>query len=158
MKAISYDRYGSSDVLKCGETAKPAPADNEVLIKIRAASVNPHDWHFMRGEPYPVRIAAGGLRKPKHSRLGADVAGEIEAVGKNITRFKPGNDTGVSLLACNELREPTSVGSYSEGARGRKYCVPLTGSWRRRRRSWRSSLRSTKSMSEVLMTRRSEAA
>jgi len=91
MNAISYDRYGSPDVLKCGETAKPAPADDEVLIKVRAASVNPYDWHFMRGEPYLVRIAAGGLRKPKDSRLGADVAGEIEAVGRNITQFKPGD-------------------------------------------------------------------
>ncbi len=91
MNAITYDRYGSPDVLKCGETAKPAPADDEVLIKVRAASVNPYDWHFMRGEPYLVRIAAGGLRKPKDSRLGADVAGEIEAVGRNITQFKPGD-------------------------------------------------------------------
>jgi hypothetical protein len=65
---------------------------------------------------------------------------------------------GVSLLVRTALRWPTSVGSYSEALRGRKYWVPLTGSWRRRRRSWRSSLRSTKSMSEVLMTRRSEAA
>jgi len=61
------------------------------LIKVRAASVNPYDWHFMRGEPYLVRIAAGGLRKPKDSRLGADVAGEIEAVGRNITQFKTGD-------------------------------------------------------------------
>jgi NADPH:quinone reductase-like Zn-dependent oxidoreductase len=91
MKAISYDRYGSPDVLKYGETTKPAPADDEVLIKIRAAAVNPYDWHFMRGEPYAVRIAAGGLRKPKDSRLGADVAGEIEVVGRNATQFKPGD-------------------------------------------------------------------
>jgi NADPH:quinone reductase-like Zn-dependent oxidoreductase len=91
MKAISYNRYGSPDVLKWGETAKPAPADDEVLIKIRAAAVNPYDWHFMRGEPYAVRIAAGGLRKPRDTRLGADVAGEIEAVGRNITQFKPGD-------------------------------------------------------------------
>jgi NADPH:quinone reductase-like Zn-dependent oxidoreductase len=91
MKAISYDRYGSPDVLKCAETAKPAPADDEVLIRIRAAAVNPYDWHFMRGEPYAVRIAAGGLRKPKDTRLGGDVAGEIEAVGRNITQFKQGD-------------------------------------------------------------------
>ncbi len=91
MNAISYDRYGSPDVLKCGETAKPAPAVDEVLIKVRAAAVNPYDWHFMRGEPYFVRIVAGGLRKPKDSRLGADVAGEIETVGKNVTQFKPGD-------------------------------------------------------------------
>jgi NADPH:quinone reductase-like Zn-dependent oxidoreductase len=91
MKAISYNRYGSADVLKCEEVQKLAVGDNEVLIKVRAAAVNPYDWHFMRGEPYPVRIAAGGLRKPKDSRLGADVAGEIAAVGRNITQFKPGD-------------------------------------------------------------------
>ena len=91
MKAISYNRYGSPDVLKCEEVRKLAVGDNEVLIRVRAAAVNPYDWHFMRGEPYPVRIAAGGLRKPKDSRLGADVAGEIEAVGRNITQFKPGD-------------------------------------------------------------------
>jgi NADPH:quinone reductase-like Zn-dependent oxidoreductase len=91
MKAIFYDRYGSPDVLTCEEMAKPVPADDEVLIRVRAAAVNPYDWHFMRGEPYAVRIAAGGLRKPKDTRLGADVAGEIEAVGRNITQFKPGD-------------------------------------------------------------------
>ena len=69
MKAIFYERYGSPDVLTCEEMAKPAPSDDEVLIKIRAAAVNPYDWHFMRGEPYAVRIAAGSLRKPKDTRL-----------------------------------------------------------------------------------------
>jgi NADPH:quinone reductase-like Zn-dependent oxidoreductase len=91
VKAISYNRYGSPDVLKCEEVRKLAVGDDEVLIRVRAAAVNPYDWHFMRGEPYPVRIAAGGLRKPKDSRLGADVAGEIEEVGRNITQFKPGD-------------------------------------------------------------------
>ena len=91
MKAIVYHRYGSPDVLSYEEMAKPAPAENEVLIRVRAAAANPYDWHFMRGEPYPVRIMAGGLRKPKDPRLGADVAGEIEAVGRSITRFKPGD-------------------------------------------------------------------
>jgi NADPH:quinone reductase-like Zn-dependent oxidoreductase len=91
MKAISYNRYGSPDVLKCEEVAKLAAGDNEVLIRVRAAAVNPYDWHFLRGQPYAVRIAAGGLRRPKDSRLGADVAGEIEAVGRNIRQFKPGD-------------------------------------------------------------------
>jgi len=91
MKTISYKRYGSPDVLQYEEVIKLVPGDDEVLIRVRAAAVNPYDWHFMRGEPYPVRIAAGGLRKPKDSRLGADVAGEIEAVGRNITQFKPGD-------------------------------------------------------------------
>ena len=91
MKAIVYYNYGSPDVLKCEEIEKPTARDNEVLIKVRAASVNPYDWHFMRGAPYPVRIAAG-LRKPKDRRLGVDVAGQVEAVGGNVTQFRPGDE------------------------------------------------------------------
>jgi NADPH:quinone reductase-like Zn-dependent oxidoreductase len=91
MKAAIYTRYGPPDVVQMADVEKPVPKDDEVLIRVRAAAVNPYDWHFMRGEPYPVRIAAGGLRKPKDSRLGADVAGEIEAAGRNITQFKPGD-------------------------------------------------------------------
>jgi NADPH:quinone reductase-like Zn-dependent oxidoreductase len=91
MKAAIYTRYGPPDVVQMADIEKPVPKDDEVLIRVRAAAVNPYDWHFMRGEPYPVRIAAGGLRKPKDSRLGADVAGEIEAAGRNITQFKPGD-------------------------------------------------------------------
>src|SRR5215470_15554931 len=91
MKAIHYYNYGSPDVLKCEEVGKPVPGDTEVLIKVRAASVNPYDWHFMRGKPYLVRMI-GGLRKPKDSRLGVDVAGRVEAVGSGVTQFKPGND------------------------------------------------------------------
>jgi NADPH:quinone reductase-like Zn-dependent oxidoreductase len=90
MKAIVYYTYGPPDVLKCEEIEKPTPGDNEVLIKVRAASVNPADWHFIRGSPYLVRIVAG-LRKPKNKRLGFDVAGQVEAVGRNVTQFKPGD-------------------------------------------------------------------
>ena len=91
MKAIVYYNYGSPDVLKCEEIEKPTAGDNEVLIKVRAASVNPFDWHFMRGTPYIVRLMAG-LRKPKDKRLGVDVAGQVEAVGRNVTQFKPGDE------------------------------------------------------------------
>lgn len=91
MKAIVYHNYGSPDVLKCEEIEKPTPGDDEVLIRVRAASVNPLDWHFMRGTPYFVRIPAG-LRKPKVTRLGVDVAGQVEAVGRNVTQFKPGDE------------------------------------------------------------------
>ena len=90
MKAVVYYNYGSPDVLKCEEIENPTAGDNEVLIKVRAASVNPLDWHFMRGTPYFVRILAG-LRKPKVTRLGVDVAGQVEAVGRNVTQFKPGD-------------------------------------------------------------------
>jgi NADPH:quinone reductase-like Zn-dependent oxidoreductase len=91
MKAIVYHEYGSSHVLKCEEVEKPAPKDDEVLIKVRAASVNPLDWRLMKGEPRIMRLFLG-LRKPKLGRPGIDVAGEIEAVGRNVTQFKPGDD------------------------------------------------------------------
>ena len=91
MKAIVYHRYGSPDVLECEEIEKPTPGDDEVLIRVRAAAVNPMDWHFVRGTPYFVRMMTG-LRRPKDRRLGVDVAGEVEAVGRNVTRLKPGDE------------------------------------------------------------------
>lgn len=91
MKAIVYCDYGSPDVLKLEEIEKPTPADGHVLIRVRAASVNPLDWHFMRGTPYVMRLGTG-LRKPKATRLGVDFAGTVEAVGNHVTQFKPGDD------------------------------------------------------------------
>ncbi|MFI5166110.1 MAG: NAD(P)-dependent alcohol dehydrogenase [Thermoanaerobaculales bacterium] len=91
MKAIVYRRYGSPDVLRYEEVDRPTAGDDEVLIRVRAASLNPLDWHFMRGTPYFLRMLAG-LRKPKDTRLGVDVAGQVEAVGRNVTQFKPGDD------------------------------------------------------------------
>jgi len=90
MKAIVYHQYGSPEVLKYAEAPKPTPKAKEVLIKVAAASVNPLDWHFMRGTPKFMRLASG-LSKPKHQFLGADAAGTVESVGKNVTRFKPGD-------------------------------------------------------------------
>src|SRR5438876_1093169 len=89
MKAIVYHSYGPPDVLKCEEIEKPSAGDNEVLIKVRAAAVNPVDLLF-RGTSYMIRIMTG-LRKPKDTRLGVDVAGQVEAVGRNVTQFKPGD-------------------------------------------------------------------
>jgi len=91
MKAIVYHSYGAPSMLQFKEIEKPTAGDNEVHIKVRAASVNPYDWHFMRGTPYGVRIIAG-LRKPKFTGLGADVAGQIDAVGRNVTQFKVGDE------------------------------------------------------------------
>ena len=91
MKAIVCRNYGSPDVLKCEEIEKPTAGDDEILIKVRAASVNPLDWHLMRGTPYIGRIMTG-LRKPKITRPGVDVAGGVEAVGRNVTQFKPGDN------------------------------------------------------------------
>jgi NADPH:quinone reductase-like Zn-dependent oxidoreductase len=91
MKAIIYCDYGTAEVLKLEDVEKPAPDDDQVLVKIRAAAINPLDWHYMRGTPYIMRLSAG-LRKPKEIRLGVDYAGTVEAVGKNVTQFKPGDD------------------------------------------------------------------
>jgi NADPH:quinone reductase-like Zn-dependent oxidoreductase len=91
MKAIVYTQNGPPDVLQFTEVAKPAPADDEVLIKIRAAALNALDWRLMRGGPYIVRLLFS-LRKPKISRPGVDVAGQVEAVGRSVTQFKPGDE------------------------------------------------------------------
>ena len=103
MKAIVYYNYGSPDVLKCEDIEKPVPSDNEVLIKVRAASLNALDWRLMRGKPLFIRLMIGGLRKPKDARPGRDVAGQVEAVGRNVTQFKPGDEVfGACLGACAE--------------------------------------------------------
>ena len=91
MKAIVHHRYGSSDVLELQEVDKPSVKDDQVLIRVHAASVNPYDWHMMTGTPYLVRAQAG-LRKPKSKIPGVDVAGTVEAVGSDITEFQPGDD------------------------------------------------------------------
>ena len=91
MKAIVYHCYGSPDVLEFADIEKPTPADTEVLVKVHAASVNPLDWHYMRGSPYLMRLGSG-FGTPKSSSMGVDFAGTVEAVGKNVTRFKPGDE------------------------------------------------------------------
>src|SRR5213592_4511732 len=98
MKAILYTQYGSPDVLQLKEVEKPTPRDNQVLIKVHAASVNALDRHFLKSKPAPARIMMGnGLRKPKDQRLGADLAGRVEAVGSSVTQFQPGDEVfGVS--------------------------------------------------------------
>ncbi|MGW5688766.1 NAD(P)-dependent alcohol dehydrogenase [Nonomuraea sp. NPDC003754] len=94
MKAFVLRSYGSPDVLDLTEIETPVPGDDEVLVRVRATSVQPYDWHFMRGEPYIARLMGGGpgLRRPKISVLGADVAGQVEAVGKDVTEFRPGDE------------------------------------------------------------------
>ena len=92
MKAIAYEAFGSADVLELKEVRKPDVEPDEVLVRVRAASANPYDWHVMRGVPYVARLMGVGLRKPKESVLGTDLAGEVEAVGKAVTRFRPGDE------------------------------------------------------------------
>jgi NADPH:quinone reductase-like Zn-dependent oxidoreductase len=94
MKAFVLRRYGPPDLLELTDTPGPVPADDEVLVRVRATSINPYDWHNMRGEPYIARLMPGGLglRGPKLGILGCDAAGQVEAVGRGVTRFRPGDD------------------------------------------------------------------
>ena len=91
MKAIVYCDYGVGN-LKLEDVEKPSPTDDQLLVRVRAASVNPLDWHFIEGTPYIMRAMGVGLRKPKDVRLGVDFSGVVEAVGKNVTQFKPGDE------------------------------------------------------------------
>jgi NADPH:quinone reductase-like Zn-dependent oxidoreductase len=106
MKAIIYTHYGSPDVLQLKDVEKPTPKDNEVLVKINAASANPADWHTMRATPFLARLV-NGFFKPKNPRLGADVAGRVEAVGRNVTQFQLGDE----VFGCLSLNE---MGSFAE--------------------------------------------
>ena len=91
MKAIVYCDYGLAN-LKLADIAKPTPTDDQILVKVHAASVNPLDWHFIEGTPKIMRALGVGLRKPKDPRLGVDFAGTVETVGKNVTQFKAGDE------------------------------------------------------------------
>ena len=91
MKAAVYCEYGLSNV-RYVDIQKPVPTDDQVLVRVRAVSINPYDWHFIEGTPLIMRGLGVGLRKPKDTRLGVDYAGTVEAVGKNVTQFKPADD------------------------------------------------------------------
>src|SRR5579859_1788773 len=91
MKAIVYTKYGSPDVLQLQEVEKPTPGDDEVLVRVHMVSINALDWHLLRADPFLARLASG-LLKPKNTILGADIAGRVEAVGKNATQFQPGDE------------------------------------------------------------------
>jgi NADPH:quinone reductase-like Zn-dependent oxidoreductase len=106
MKAIVYREYGSTDVLKLEEVEKPAPGNDEVLVKVHAASVNDFDWGLLRGSPFINRVI-GGIRKPKHNILGCDIAGRIEAVGKDAKQLKIGDEVLGDLSGCG-------FGGYAE--------------------------------------------
>jgi NADPH:quinone reductase-like Zn-dependent oxidoreductase len=107
MKAIVYTKYGSPDVLQFIEVEKPTPKDNEVLVKVLAASANPADWHTMRATPFLARLV-NGFFKPKHPRLGADLAGRVEAVGRTVTQFQVGDE----VFGCMSLNEMSSFAEY----------------------------------------------
>ncbi len=114
MKAIVLCKYGSPDVLELKEVDKPVAADDDVLVRVRAASVNPYDWHNMTGLPYVMRMLTGLLR-PKQNRMGADLAGVVEAVGKNVTRFRPGDEVFGEVdgeVPGQPMLEPGSFAEY----------------------------------------------
>jgi NADPH:quinone reductase-like Zn-dependent oxidoreductase len=96
MKAIVYTKYGPPETIQLEDVAKPTPKDDEVLIKVRAVSVNRSDWEGLRGKPLYARI--GGLLKPRHQRLGSDIAGRVEMAGRNIWRFQPGDEVFGDIL------------------------------------------------------------
>lgn len=131
MKAIFRTTYGSADILELREIDKPVPRDDELLLKVHAASVNPLDWHILRGEPFLVRLMGFGLLKPKHQILGADMAGRIEAIGKDVTLFKVGDEVfgssmgGFAEYACVRddklVLKPTAM-TFEQAA-----AVPVAG-------------------------------
>ena len=113
MKAIVQDRYGSPDVLELRDIDQPLAADDEVLVRVRAASVHADVWHAMKGVPYVLRVMGSGLRAPKHRVPGTDLAGLVESVGTNVTRFRPGDEVfGQSLLA-NLWRNGGALAEYA---------------------------------------------
>jgi NADPH:quinone reductase-like Zn-dependent oxidoreductase len=117
MKAITCDRYGPPEVLEFQDVAKPAPATNEVLIKVRSASLNAADWHVMRGDPFFMRFAFG-FRRPKVRILGADVSGVVEAVGKDVSRFKVGDEVFGDLSGF--ASEGVGFGAFAEYVCGKE--------------------------------------
>ena len=106
MKAIVLSKYGSSDVLQLREVATPTPQDDEVLVKVHAASVNDWDWCLMRGTPFFIRLLCG-LLQPKIKILGVDVAGKVKAVGQRVKQFQPGDEVYGDLSGCG-------FGSFAE--------------------------------------------
>ena len=103
MKSVTYKKYGSADVLEISEVEVPAITENQVLVKVQAVSINPADWHFMRGTPYLVRLQSG-LLKPKKGNFGLDMAGIVETVGAKVSEFKVGDEVyGESMGALSDF-------------------------------------------------------
>jgi len=113
MKAIVQNRYGSPDVLKLREVDEPAVGDDQVLVRVRAASVHADVWHVMRGRPYVLRIMGSGLRKPKNRVPGTDLAGNVESVGTKVTRFQPGDEVFGQSLGANLWRNGGAFAEYA---------------------------------------------
>ncbi|MGV7222627.1 MAG: NAD(P)-dependent alcohol dehydrogenase [Nitrospinales bacterium] len=138
MKAIVYTEYGSPDVLRLTEVEKPTPNDDEVLIRVKAVSLNASDWELMCGKPLYARIF--GLLKPRINILGSDVAGRVEGVGKNVTRFKIGDEVfgdlfntfgGFSEYVCGQEKiltpKPSSISWEQASTLPQAACIALQG-------------------------------
>lgn len=119
MRAVLFQNYGSADVLELREVGKPVPGEDDVLIRIHAASINEWDWSMLRGVPFANRFSAG-LFRPKKLILGADIAGTVEAVGASVTRFRPGDPVFGDLCAKSGSRIP----EYRGGAFAEFVCAP----------------------------------
>jgi NADPH:quinone reductase-like Zn-dependent oxidoreductase len=99
MKAFVHEQYGTPDVLHLKEVEKPAPKEDEVLVKVHAASANAYDWHLLTADIFLVRLMGGGLLKPKNTMIGADIAGRVEAVGRDVKQFQPGDEVFGDIAA-----------------------------------------------------------
>jgi NADPH:quinone reductase-like Zn-dependent oxidoreductase len=119
MKAIVQDRYGSADVLELREIDRPNVKDDEVLVRVRAASVHPDVWHVMKGVPYVLRIMGAGVRMPKSRVPGTDLAGHVESVGRNVTRFRQGDEVFGQSLAANLWRNGGAFAEYATAPEAR---------------------------------------
>ena len=113
MKAIVQRRYGSSDVLELGDVDQPAIGDDQMLVRVHAASVHADVWHVMRGVPYVLRVMGAGLRAPKDLVPGTDLAGIVESVGRDVTRFRPGDEVFGQSLVANLWRNGGAFAEYA---------------------------------------------
>jgi NADPH:quinone reductase-like Zn-dependent oxidoreductase len=113
LKAIVYTKYGPPDVLELRDVEKPVPKDDEVLVRVHAASLNAYDWHLLKADPFLVRLMGAGLFKPKNKILGADIAGTVEEVGKNVKGFWPGDAVFGDVAG-------SGSGGFAEYVRGRE--------------------------------------
>ncbi len=130
MKSVTYKKYGSAEVLEISEVEVPAIAENQVLVKVQAVSINPADWHFMRGTPYLIRLQSG-LSKPKKGSFGLDMAGIVESVGANVSEFKVDDEVyGESMGALSEFAvfSPNSLALKPAGLNFEEAAaVPMAG-------------------------------
>ena len=117
MKAIVRETYGSPDVLRLGDAPTPTAGDGGVLVHVHAASVNAGDWHLLRGTPLPFRLVAG-LTKPKYKIIGNDISGTVEAIGRNVTQFKCGDEVFGEVSRCG-------FGAYAEYVVARENALAL---------------------------------